>query len=216
MSTRKLGVALGAAVLLLGTPMSFALAGQGGEGKGGDKPEKALHECEDGEDNDTDGLIDFAGGDSDCGSPRDNSEGPDDVEETPEQPGLPPELQAVIDELTGGGEPPAELQGVIDQVTGALGGGEDPGEEEPCETEGCEGEGEEPSGLPVDPTTLPVDPTTLPGEVQGAVQAIIDDLPPADPAPLKDAVQPILEQLPPEAAPVKEAVQAVLDGLPPA
>lgn len=179
MSTRKLGISLGAAVLLLGMPTSYALAGQG-EGK----PDKAPHQCEDGVDNDNDGSADF-GADTDCGSARDNSEGPDEDETeepgtgTPELPALPPELQAVVD-----------------QVTGALtGGGEDPGEEEPP-TDEEPGEGDPPAG----PPALPVDPTTLPGEIQGAVEALLEQLPPTDPAAVQSAIEEAVGQLPPPPA----------------
>jgi hypothetical protein len=112
-------------VLLLGSP-AWALAGPE---RGPDKPP---HQCEDGIDNDGDTLADYeedGSGDPDCGSPRDNSEGPDDAPEepggeTPEPPSLPglPELPSLPPELPvppgggelpelpvppGGGEPPA-------------------------------------------------------------------------------------------------------------
>ena len=115
MSTRKLGVALGAAVLLLGMPTSYALAGAEDRP---DKPDKPAHQCEDGIDNDGAGDgIDYPN-DPDCGSPRDNSEAPEEpggeepgggLPGLPGLPELPPgggELPTLPELPPGGGELP--------------------------------------------------------------------------------------------------------------
>lgn len=171
MDVRKLGIALGTGVLLLGMPTSYALAGPGGNGK----PDKAPHECEDGIDNDGDGAADF-GADADCGSERDNSEAP----EAPEEPGG----------GTPGGELPAlppELQAVVDEVAGALGGEEDPGEEEPPG-------GEEP------PAEEPGVPAEVQAVIDELIGGGAPPAPPVDPAEVEKAVADLLAQVPPPPA----------------
>ena len=127
MSTRKIATALGTAVLLLGGPATYALAGQDGPGRP-DNP-GGLHECEDGVDNDGGDGADF-GTDPDCESPRDNSEGPEEAE-TPGGPGtvigpVNEVLGTVKDTLFPEEEPPAE-----EPPAEEPGEGEPPAEEDP-------------------------------------------------------------------------------------
>ena len=145
--SKRTTTALGIAVLLLGTPASYALAGQGEGGK----PAKAPHQCSDTVDNDADGLSDAD--DPDCGSPNDNSEGPDDAQEPGgEEPGTPglPELPALppggggLPELPGGGGLPSEPPALPELPALPPGGG----------------------GLPSEPPALPGFPPALP-EVPG-------------------------------------------------
>lgn len=175
MSVSKLATALGTAVLLVGAPATYALAAQDGPGRP-DKPGGA-HECEDGVDNDNDGTADF-GGDADCGSARDNSEGPEEAEEPGAGPGtvIDPVLGVVgaveeallpAEEEPGEEEPPAE---------------EPPAEEPPVEEEPGE---EPPAEDPLAPVlaaaeelvgSLPPLPTQE--DVEAAVAEVVGSLPP--------------------------------------
>lgn len=139
MSNRKIATALGAAVLLLGAPASYALATERPDRPG--KPDKQK-ECSDGVDNDGQPGVDYAddgSGDPDCGSPNDNSEAAEPGEDPgggtpglpalpPELPGLPPELPT-LPELPGGGAPalpalpapdPAAVEALVQDVLDQL------------------------------------------------------------------------------------------------
>lgn len=171
MSTRRIATALGTVVLLLGAPATYALAGQDRPGKP-DKP-GGVHECEDGVDNDGDNQIDFSGGDADCESPRDNSEGPEEAEE----PGGPGAVNGPVRELIGT---------VKDTLFP-----EEPPAEEPCEGPDCPGE-EPPAEDPLAPVIAAVE------DVIGQLPP-----PPAPPTQeeLEAAVADVVGQLPPPPAP---------------
>lgn len=160
---RRTAVGVGAVVLLLGAPAWAAGPDEHG------KPDK-VKECNDTVDNDGDGSVDTA--DGDCGSPNDNSEGPDAPPEPgPTDPGGLPDVQAVVEELVGqlpqppGGEPPTlpELPAPPDGLPQPPPGGGEP---------------------PTPPVPVPGSPEEVQVLVEELVGEVVGQLPPLAPPPL--------------------------------